>query len=47
MKNSQYFKEQHCLHFSMNIFTSLNGLKFHLKVSEADSDKFCKFDEIW
>ena len=27
--------------------TSLNGLKFHMHVSDDDSNKFCKFDEIW
>ena len=27
--------------------TSLNGLIFHMHVSDDDSNKFCKFDEIW
>ena len=27
--------------------TSLKGLKFHMHVSDDDSNKFCKFDEIW
>ena len=27
--------------------TSLNGLKFHMHVSDDDSNMFCKFDEIW
>ena len=27
--------------------TSLNWLKFHMHVSDDDSNKFCKFDEIW
>ena len=27
--------------------TSLNGFKFHMHVSDDDSNKFCKFDEIW
>ena len=27
--------------------TSLNRLKFHMHVSDDDSNKFCKFDEIW
>ena len=26
--------------------TSLNGLEFHMHVSDDDSNKFCKFDEI-
>ena len=30
-----------------NKSTSLNGLKFHMHVSDDDSNKFCKFDEIW
>ena len=42
-----------CQHFSHDISracnksTSLNGLKFHMHVSDDDSNKFCKFDEIW
>ena len=32
--------------FLWNKLTSLNGLKFHMHVSD-DSNKFCKFDEIW
>ena len=27
--------------------TSLNRLKFHMHVSDDDSNMFCKFDEIW
>ena len=27
--------------------TSLNGLIFHMHVSDDDSNMFCKFDEIW
>ena len=33
--------------FLWNKLTSLNGLKFHMHVSDDDSNKFCKFDEIW
>ena len=33
--------------FLWNKYTSLNGLKFHMHVSDDDSNKFCKFDEIW
>ena len=33
--------------FLWNKSTSLNGLKFHMHVSDDDSNKFCKFDEIW
>ena len=33
--------------FSWKISTSPNGLKFHMHVSDDDSNKFCKFDEIW
>ena len=33
--------------FPWNKLTSLNGLKFHMHVSDDDSNKFCKFDEIW
>ena len=33
--------------FLLNKFTSLNGLKFHMHVSDDDSNMFCKFDEIW
>ena len=33
--------------FPWNKLTSLNGLKFHMHVSDDDSYKFCKFDEIW
>ena len=32
--------------FSWKILTSPNGLKFHMHVSDDDSSKFCKFDEI-
>ena len=32
--------------FLWNKLTSLNGLKFHMHVSDDDSNKFCKFDEI-
>ena len=28
-------------------FTSLNRLKFHMHVSDDDSNMFCKFDESW
>ena len=27
--------------------TSLKRLKFHMHVSDDDSNMFCKFDEIW
>ena len=30
--------------FSWKILTSPNGLKFHMHVSDDDSNKFCKFD---
>ena len=33
--------------FLWNKSTSLNGLIFHMHVSDDDSNKFCKFDEIW
>ena len=33
--------------FLWNKSTSLNGLKFYMHVSDDDSNKFCKFDEIW
>ena len=33
--------------FLWNKLTSLYGLKFHMHVSDDDSNKFCKFDEIW
>ena len=33
--------------FLWNKLTSLNGLKFHMHVSDDDSNMFCKFDEIW
>ena len=33
--------------FLWNKSTSQNGLKFHMHVSDDDSNKFCKFDEIW
>ena len=33
--------------FLWNNITSLNGLKFHMHVSDDDSNEFCKFDEIW
>ena len=36
-----------CWHFCMKNLTSLNGLKFHMQVSDADFNKYCKFDEIW
>ena len=32
--------------FPWNKLTSLNGLKFHMHVSDDDSNMFCKFDEI-
>ena len=44
---SWYFKGWHCLHFLWNKSTSLNGLKFYMHVSDDDSNKFCKFGEIW
>ena len=33
--------------FPWNKLTSLYGLKFHMHVSDDDSNIFCKFDEIW
>ena len=33
--------------FLWNKLIFLNGLKFHMHVSDDDSNKFCKFDEIW
>ena len=33
--------------FLSKIVTSPNSLKFHLHVSGSDSNKFCKFHEIW
>ena len=33
--------------FLCNKSTSLNGLKFHMHVSDDDLNMFCKFDEIW
>ena len=33
--------------FLWNKSTSLNGLIFHMQVSDDDSNKFCKFNEIW
>ena len=33
--------------FLWNKLTSLNGLKFHMHVSDDNSNMFCKFDEIW
>ena len=33
--------------FLWNKLTFLNGLKFHMHVIDDDSNKFCKFDEIW
>ena len=33
--------------FLWNKSTSLNGLIFHIHVSDDDSNMFCKFDEIW
>ena len=33
--------------FLWNKSTSLNWLKFHMHVSDDDSNMFCKFDEIW
>ena len=33
--------------FLWNKLTFLNGLKFHIHVSDDDSNMFCKFDEIW
>ena len=33
--------------FLWNKSTSPNGLKFHMHVSDDDSNMFCKFEEIW
>ena len=33
--------------FLWNKLVSLNGLKFHMHVSDDYSNMFCKFDEIW
>ena len=33
--------------FALNNLTSLNEPKCHMQVSDADFNKFCKFDEIW
>ena len=33
--------------FLWNQSTTLNGLIFHMHVSDDDSNKFCKFYEIW
>ena len=33
--------------FLWNKLTSLNGLKFHMHISDDNSNMFCKFDEIW
>ena len=33
--------------FFWKILTSLKRLKFHMHVSDDDSNMFCKFDEIW
>ena len=44
---SWYFKGRHCRHFSVKKLTSLNRLKFHMHVSDDDSNMFCKFDKIW
>ena len=33
--------------FLWNKLTSLNWLNFQMHVSDDDSNKFCKFDEIW
>ena len=33
--------------FLWNKSTFLNWLKFHMHVSDDDSNKFCKFDETW
>ena len=33
--------------FLLKKLTSLNRLKFHMHVSDDDSNMFCKFDEIW
>ena len=34
-------------HFLSKIVTSPNCLKFHMHVSDTDSNKFCKFHEFW
>ena len=47
MTNLQYFKEPELsTFFASKILTSLNKLKFHKQVSDGDSNKFFKFDEI-
>ena len=33
--------------FLWNKSTCLNGLKFHMHVSDDDSNMFCKFDKSW
>ena len=33
--------------FFINFFNSTNGFKFNMHVSDADSNKFCKFHEIF
>ena len=33
--------------FLWNKLTSPNGLKFHMHVSDDDSNMFCMFEEIW
>ena len=45
--NLQYFREPALsAFFASKILTSLNKLKFHKQVSDGDSNKFFKFDEI-
>ena len=44
---SWYFLGRQCKHFSMKKLIYLNRLKFHMHVSDDDSNKFCKFYEIW
>ena len=40
-------KGRQCKHFQWKNLTSLNRRKFHMHVSDDDSNMFCKFDEIW
>ena len=57
MKLGEYWKKMLKFHdicragtvsiFLWNKLTSLYGLKFHMHVSDDDSNMFCKFDEIW
>ena len=40
------WEDVHCRIFPWKFLTSINGLKFHMQVSDADANIFCKFDEI-